>query len=332
MPDLRLSLAISDYVHTRDIADGRISPVGIELIVSNLPFEQAAFRFGANLEFDVSEYSLANYCARISAPEPAPMVALPIFPSRAFRHSSIYINESSGIQSAGDLAGRRIGIPQWSQTATIYVRGYLMHDLGISLGSIRWVQAGVEQPGRHDPVQSRLPEGVRIDERPDATLNDMLMSGEIDAAITARPPRCFQERRPGVRRLFSDYRAEEERYFVKTRIFPIMHVIAIRRSVYEANPWIARNLFDAFDTAKRGSIMRLHDIQTSQLPTAWAPDEMDRVHHLLFQESDPWPYGLEPNRLTLEPFLAYCHEQGVTQRRLRSEELFPKEVLFEIRI
>ncbi len=332
MPNLRLSIAISDYVHTRDVADGRISPVGIELTVNNLSFEQAAFRFGANLEFDISEYSLANYAARISAPEPAPMVALPIFPSRVFRHSSIYINESSGIQSPSGLAGRRIGIPQWSQTATIYVRGYLMHDLGIPLSSIRWVQAGVDQPGRQDPVRSLLPEGVQIDVRPDATLTDMLMSGEIDAAITARPPRCFREQRPGVRRLFSDYRAEEERYFVKTHIFPIMHVIAIRRSVYEANPWIARNLFDAFDTAKRESINRLRDIQTSKLPTAWAPEEIDRVHRLLFQEGDPWPYGLEPNRSTLEPFLAYCHEQGVTQRRLRSEELFPKEVLFEVLI
>jgi 4,5-dihydroxyphthalate decarboxylase len=332
MADLRLSLAISDYVHTRDIADGRIRPVGIELIVNNVSFEQASFRFGANLEFDISEFSLANYCARISAPEPAQMVALPVFTSRVFRHSSIYINESSGIRSAGDLQGRTVGIPQWSQTATVYVRGYLMHDIGIPLAAIKWVQAGVDQPGRHDPVRAQLPAGVRIEARPDRTLSDMLVSGEIDAMITARAPRCFLQQAPGIRRLFPNFREEEERYFAKTGIFPIMHIIAIKRQVYESHPWIARNLFDAFEEAKRASLTRLRDIQTSHLPTAWAIGDMDRAHRLLFPGGDPWPYGLERNRATIEPFLAYCDEQGVTRRRLSAEELFPKEVAFEVRI
>jgi 4,5-dihydroxyphthalate decarboxylase len=332
MSDLRLSLALNDYVHTRDLADGRIRPAGIELIVSNLSFEQAAFRFGANLEFDISEYSLANYCARVSQPGGAPMVALPVFTSRVFRHSAIYINESSRIRTASDLAGRTVGIPQWSQTATVYVRGYLMHEAGVPLASIRWVQAGVDQPGRRDPVQSRLPDGVKIEPRPDRTLSDMLVSGEVDAVITARPPGCFLEGVPGVRRLFPDFRAEEERYFAKTRIFPIMHVVALRRQVYETHPWVARNLFDAFEAAKRASLSRLREIQTSHLPTAWGADELERVHRLLFADGDPWPYGLEANRATLDPFLAYCHEQGVTQRRLSGEDLFPKEVAFEVRI
>lgn len=332
MSDLRLSIALSDYVHTRDVADGRIRPVGIDLIFNNLSFEQAAFRFGANLEFDISEYSLANYCARVAAPKPAPMVALPVFPSRVFRHSSIYIRDSSGIRSASDLAGRAVGIPQWSQTATVYVRGWLMHDVGVGLDSIKWIQAGVDQPGRHDPIQVRLPAGVRVEPRPDRTLSDMLVAGEIDAMITARPPRCFRDGTPGVRRLFPDYRAEEERYFAKSRIFPIMHVIAVKRQVYEANPWIARNLMDAFEEAKRASFERLRNIQASHLPTAWGPEEMERVHRLLFNGSEPWPYGLEPNRATLEPFLTYCAEQGVTERRVAPEELFPKELAFEVRV
>jgi 4,5-dihydroxyphthalate decarboxylase len=332
MTDLRLSIAISDYVHTRDLADGRVKPVGIDLIVNNLPFEQAAFRFGANLEFDISEYSLANYCARIAAPEPAPIVALPVFPSRVFRHSSIYVRESSGIRGASDLAGRAVGIPQWSQTATVYVRGWLMHDVGISLASVKWIQAGVDQPGRHDPVQVRLPPGVRVEPRPDRTLSDMLVSGDIDAMITARPPRCFLDGAAGVRRLFPNYREEEERYFAKWRIFPIMHVIAVKRQVYEAHPWIARNLMDAFEAAKRASLGRLRNIQSSNVPTAWGAEEIERVHRLLFGGGEPWPYGLEPNRATLEPFLMYCAEQGVTARRLAPEELFPKETAFEVRI
>ena len=332
MPDLRLSLALNDYVHTADIANGRVRAPGIDLTIVSLPFESVAMRFGANLEFDVAEYSLANYCAHLAEPRPSPMVALPVFTSRVFRHSSIYVNEASNIADAGDLAGRTVGIPQWSQTATVYVRGYLTHDAGVPLRSIRWVQAGVDQPGRRDGVQSYLPEGVTVTPRPDRTLSDLLASGEIDAAISARPPQCFMQGAPGVRRLFPDFRQEEERYFARTGIFPIMHVIAMRRPVYEANPWIARNLLDAFETAKRAGLARLRDIQTSHLPSAWATDEMERVHKLLFPDGDRWPYGLEPNRPTLEAFLAYAHEQGVTRRRLSCEELFPKEVSFEVRI
>jgi 4,5-dihydroxyphthalate decarboxylase len=181
-------------------------------------------------------------------------------------------------------------------------------------------------------VQSYLPEGVTVTPRPERALSDLLASGEIDAVISARPPQCFMQGAPGVRRLFADFRQEEERYFARTGIFPIMHVIAMRRPVYEANPWIARNLLDAFETAKRAGLARLRDIQTSHLPSAWATDEMERVHKLLFPDGDCWPYGLAPNRTTLEAFLAYAHEQGVTRRRLACEELFPKEVSFEVRI
>ena len=177
MPDLRLSLAINDYVHTADIANGRIRAPGIDLTIVSLPFESVAMRFGANLEFDVAEYSLANYCAHLAEPRPSPMVALPVFTSRVFRHSSIYVNEASNIADAGDLAGRTIGIPQWSQTATVYVRGYLTHDAGVQLASIRWVQAGVDQravvsaAGRHgDPAARPDAErsfGIRRDRRRD---------------------------------------------------------------------------------------------------------------------------------------------------------------------
>lgn len=332
MPDLRLSLAISEYLHTQDIVNGVIRPVGIELTALRMPFESAAFRFGANLEFDVSEFGLAAYCARLSRPEPCPIVALPVFTSRVFRHSAIYINEASGIGSAADLEGRTIGIPQWSQTATIYVRGYLVHDAGIPLESISWVQAGVDEAGREDHVESDLPDGVHLTAKPDRTLSGMLASGEIDAAITARPPKCFLDNAPGVRRLFPDYRREEQLYFQRTQIFPIMHVVAIRRTVYDANRWIARNLFEAFEQSKRASVARLASIQTSHLPTAWAAEEMASVSKLLFSDGEPWPYGVEPNRPTLEPFLSYCHEQGVTKRKVSVDELFPRELALQIRI
>jgi 4,5-dihydroxyphthalate decarboxylase len=331
MTTLRLSLAIGDYAHTADLANGRIRPIGIELIVNPLPFEEAAFRFGANLEFDISEFSLAMYCALLARRE-ARMIALPVFTSRVFRHSSIYIHRSSGILKGKDLIGRKVGIPQWSQTATIYVRGYLEHYEGVPLASINWVQAGVNQPGRRDMVQCAPPSGVRLEERPDHTLSDMLVSGEIDAAITARPPKCFLDGDQNVQRLFPNYREEEERYFARTGIFPIMHVVAIRRELYEAEPWIARNLFDAFSAAKAASMSRLGDIQVSYLPSGWVPYETQRIQRMLFPEGEPWPYGLEPNRRTLDAFLEYCEEQGVTERALRCEELFPKELALDVRI
>jgi 4,5-dihydroxyphthalate decarboxylase len=177
MADLRLSLAISDYVHTRDIADGQIKPVGIDLTVNELPFEQAAFRFGANREFDISEFSFANYCAFSRRPAVAILASVPVFPSRVLRHSSIYINAKSGISSAGDLKGRKVGIPQWSQTATVYVRGFLQHHASVPLSSIKWIQAGVDDAGRQDPVELRLPAGVTIESIQDRTLSQMVVQG-----------------------------------------------------------------------------------------------------------------------------------------------------------
>ncbi len=329
---LRLTLAISDYVHTRDLATGRIRPEGIELTVLNYPFEHVGLRFGANLEWEVSEFSLANYCALVARDEPAPIVALPVFTSRVFRHSAIFIREESGIRSAADLAGRRVGLPQWSQTATVYVRGYLAHDVGIPLSSIEWIQAGVNQPGRKESARYQLPPDIKMVAMPDRTLSDMLVSGDVDAVITARPPDCFLARRPGIRRLFPNYRDEEEQYFRRTGIFPIMHVIAVRRDAYESNRWIMRNLLEAFEAAKQAALPKLLDITTSFVPTAWGPAYFEGVNGTLFPGDDPWPYGLKPNRVTLEAFLAYCFEQGITARRLAAEELFPRELDFEIRI
>ncbi len=247
-----------------------------------------------------------------------------------FRHSSIYVNAAAGITSLKDLAGKKVGIPQWSQTATIYVRGYLMHHAGVPLSAVHWVQAGLNEAGRRDPVQSRLPQGVTVEQRLDGTLSTMLAFGEIEALITARPPRCFEAGDTRVRRLFADYRAHDVAYFRETGIFPIMHVLAVRRTVYEANRWIACNLLDAFDAAKRAAVERLRNMQTSYLPTAWAPHDFDEASRLIFPDSEPWPYGLEHNRSTLDPFLAYCHEQGVTTRKLTSDELFPKELSFAV--
>ena len=329
MSTLRLSMALSGYVHTNELTNGRIRPDGIDLTIITQPFESIALRFRNALEFDVCEYSFANYCARVAHFDKAPMVALPVFTSRSFRHSSIFVRANAGINKPADLAGRRVGIPQWTQTATVYVRGYLAHDASVALSSIEWVQAGVNEPGRKEGVSFlKLPAGINVTAAPEKTINGMLLSGEIDAAITARPPRAFTEGHTGIRRLFPEYRRVEEDYYRRTGIFPIMHTIVMRRDTYEANRWIARHLYDAFEAAKRVGIANLSEITTSYLPTAWGPEHVSSVNSFLFPDSDPWPYGIELNRKTITAFLGYCFEQGVTARKLTPEELFAPELSF----
>ncbi|MBN8937562.1 MAG: 4,5-dihydroxyphthalate decarboxylase [Rhizobiales bacterium] len=331
MSDLPLTLAIGDYLHTRELAADRIKPEGIDLRVLNHPFELIAYRFLASQEWEISEFSLATYCT-LAASGNAPMIALPIFPSRVFRHGSIYVTADSKIKSPADLKGARIGIPQWTQTAVTYVRGWLQHDVGVPLTSIDWIQAGVNDRGRKEMAKFDLPPGLRLTSVQDKSLNELLLGGEIDAMISARPPDVFLDGKHGVKRLVPDYREQERAYFQKTGIFPIMHVVVVRRETYEANRWIARNILEAFEKAKRACLPALYQGQISFVPTAWSNDHIEDTNRLLFADGDPWPYGVERNRKTLEPFLAFCHEQGVTQRKLAVEELFAKETLVELKI
>jgi 4,5-dihydroxyphthalate decarboxylase len=331
MPDLPLTLAIGDYVHTRELAAGRIKPEGIDLRVLNHPFELIAYRFLASQEWEISEFSLATYCT-LTAQGNSPMIALPVFPSRVFRHGSIYVVANSPVRSAADLKDKRIGIPQWTQTAVTYVRGWLQHDCGVPLTSIEWLQAGVNDRGRKEMAAFELPPGFRLRSVQDKSLGELLLGGEIDAMITARPPDVFLDGKHGVKRLIPDYREQEAAYFKKTGIFPIMHVVVMRRDVYEANRWIARNLLEAFEKAKRACLPDLVQGQISFLPTAWSNDHIEDTTRLLFGDGEPWPYGIKNNRKTLEPFLAFCHEQGVTKRKLAVEELFAKETLVELKV
>jgi 4,5-dihydroxyphthalate decarboxylase len=242
-------------------------------------------------------------------------VPIPVFPSRVFRHSAIYVGEGSNIRQPKDLEGRRVGIPEWAQTAGIYARGLLQHEYGVDLARIHWHQAGVRQAGRIEKVKLHLGEGVRITPVPDKSLAQMLGSGELDAVISARDP--------GGKRLFEDYVSVEEQYFRKTRIYPIMHVVVLRRDAYERDRWIAMNLFKAFDEARRESMQRLVEIGLSHVPMPWLAEHARRWRALAGE--DFWPYGIAPNRPTLEAFVQYAHEQGITARRLKVEELFAPE-------
>jgi 4,5-dihydroxyphthalate decarboxylase len=332
MADLKLTLAVGDYDQTRDLALQRVRPNGIDLTVLNTNVEEIFFRFYDRLEWDVSELSMGMYTSSISRGDNR-FIAIPVFPSRVFRHSAIYIRADGPIKTVGDLAGKRIGCPQWSQTATIYVRGYLSETAGIPLDSIEWLQAGVNDPGRREPSVLNLPRNIKLTSISDRSLNDMLLNGEIDAIISARPPKALVAKDPRLQRLFPDYRVEEEKYFAATGIFPIMHTVAIRRDVYEANRWIARNLFLALEEAKNRSVNRLRDLTAVHVPVPWLTDLMERAgDDLVFKGTEFWPYGVEPNRKTLEAFLRFAHHQGTCHRPLQIDELFAEEALAEIKI
>src|SRR6185503_5147439 len=307
--NLPLTLAIHPYDHARNLR-----PAGIDLTVLELEIEEIFFRFTKFREWDASEMSFAKTLSLMCQPAPGVM-PIPVFPSRVFRHSAIYVGEKSSITRPKDLEGRRVGIPEWAQTAGIYVRGLLQHEYGVDLARIHWHQAGVRQPGRIEKVALKLPAGVEIEPVPDSSLAQMLAAGELDAAISARDP--------GGRRLFQNSQEMEEAYFRKTRIYPIMHVIVLRREAYERDRWIAMNLLKAFEEAKRESMRRLVDIGLSQVPMPWQAEHARRWRAVAGE--DFWPYGIEPNRATLEPFLQYAFEQGVTERKLEVEELFAPE-------
>ena len=330
MAKIQLTMAMHEYDHTRDLASGNIKPQGIDLTWLNFPVEEIFYRFSKAQEWDVSELSFAKYCSVMSQDDP-PFTGIPVFVSRVFRHAAFFVRRG-GIQNPADLAGKRIGIPEWSQTATVYARGWLVHQVGIPLTEVTWVQAGVNEPGRVEMAHLKLPEGVVYEQVPNRSLTEMLLSGDLDAVISAHPPHAFVEGNPDVVRLVPNFREEEERYFGETGIYPIMHTVAIKRSVYERHPWIAMNLLNAFEEAKRRSIERLSDLTVSQIPVPWINDTFERINTQFFEGNDYWPYGIEPNRVTIEAFLQYCLEQGVCHRPMTPEELYPSEVQTEFKI
>jgi len=329
MSKISLTLAIGEYDHVRDLFDGTVQVGGVDLTVLRLPVEEMFYRFLLHDEFDVSEVSFAKIAA-LAAQDDSRFVPLPVFTSRVFRHSSIYVRSDGGISRPEQLAGKRVGVPEWAQTAAIYSRGLLAHEYGVDLASVHWHQAGVNEPGRREKVALELPSGLRLTVVADRSLSEMLVAGDLDAVLSARPPAPITAGDPRVRRLFPDYRDVELAYARKTGIFPIMHVIAMRREIYERDRWLAMNLFKAFDEARMRSLERAADITASFFPLPWIPDELRRARELF--GGDPWPYGIAANRTTLDAFLTYAFEQGVCRRALTAETLFPPELRETFRI
>ena len=320
MNEVELTFAMGDYDCMTDIMNGQVHPVGIKLIPLQLEIEEIFYRFTIHREWDVSEMSMGKYVSLLSQGDE--ISALPVWVSRVFRHSSFFVRKDGPVQNEKDLAGARIGLPEWAQTAAVYSRGLIQYEFGIPLKDVKWVQAGINQPGRVEKVELKLPNGITIDRRPNDTLSDMLVSGDIDVAMCARPPECFIKGHPNIRRLFPDYLDREKEYYQRTGIFPIMHVVALKKSVLDTYPWVAMNLYTAFEEAKRRSLERARDATAARYPMAWHFRHYEWIEEIF--GPDVWPYGVEAARKTLQAFVTWAHEQGVCHRLLEVDELFPK--------
>jgi len=327
---LRLSLACWNYDRTRALADGSVQPDGIDLTCLDLPVEEIFFRMLRHREFDVAEMSLSSYTVSLFS-APRPFVAIPIFPSRSFRHSCIYVNASAGIREPKDLIGKRIGTPEYQMTAPVWIRGILAEHYGVAVDSVTYYTGGVEEPGRGEKLKLDLPSNISI--KPigaTQTLAAMLAAGEIDALHTARVPSTFERSGGKVRRLFADYQEVERRYFRDTGIFPIMHTLVIRRDVYEQNRWVAQSLYKAFVEAQKRTYADLYVTAALKAMLPWLTAHVEETRALMGE--DFWPYGFERNRATLATFLRYHHEQGLSKKLLSPEELFVPEAMESFRI
>ena len=325
---LNLTIATSDYDHFRDFRLGLVRAEGIETTWLTLGHHEIFSRFTFNREWDVSELSFAKFSAQVTRAD-SDVIGLPVYASRLFRFASFYVNRKAGIKTAKDLRGKRIGVPEWAHTAAVWMRGWLMHEGGVGLNEIDWVQAGTNEAGRIEKVELSLPKGVKLTAMPDKTLSGMIASGELDCAIIARPPDSFRQKHPDVARLFPDFEAIEQRYYQDTHVYPIMHIIALRKAVLDGAPWVARNLYNAFEESKRRSLERILDPAVSRYPVPWLTNY---ARHMQEMFGELYPYGIEANRPTLALFLRYAHEQGIAHRLAKPEDIFPAGIMASAKV
>jgi 4,5-dihydroxyphthalate decarboxylase len=330
MSRVPITLATWDYDRIRALADGRVSIEGCDVNYITMRVEEILERAFFHGEFDVAEIGFSPHLIALSRGV-ARYVALPVFLSRMFRHSAIYIRSDRGIDGPADLRGKRIGVPEYQMSAALWVRGFLHDEFAIAAADIEWVQAGLEQAGRRDKFPLNLPSGFPLTSAANGeTLSQMLAEGRLDAVISARRPSCFVAGHPLVRRLFPDYRAAERDYYRRSGLFPIMHALGVRRDVLDKHPWLAASVYKAFAQAKRIADEDLAETTALKVGLPWVTAELDATRETMGQ--DFWPYGVEPNRRTLATMARYSHEQGLAVRILSVEEMFAPGTLSEIRV
>jgi 4,5-dihydroxyphthalate decarboxylase len=320
MPALPITFACGLYDRMLALQTGEVKPDGIDLNFLVMDNPREIFdRMSNRLEFDACEMSSSEYVTRFAAKK-LPFVALPVFPSRVFRHGFIVVNRRF-VKSAKDLEGKRIGVPLYTQTAALFIRGLMQHDLGIDLSKIEWVQGAVNEPGGYgNPSVMPMLKPVNIKPNDSGkSLSDLLEAGDIQAIIGSNLPRALK-RNPDVVRLFPDFRAREKDYYQRTKIFPIMHLVVIRNDVYEKNPFVATSLYNAFDKAKDVAREKMRISGTLRYMLPWLPDDVEEIDALF--GGDCWPYGVEPNRTTLEALVGYMVDQGLIAEKIPIEKLF----------
>lgn len=317
---LTLSMACCAYDRTHALFDGRARVDGVNLISTPLEPEEAFHRAFQSQEFDISELSMSSFTMLTSRGD-SPYVGIPAFVSRLFRHSGIYIRTDRGIDHPSKLSGLTIGLPEYQITACVWIRGILADEYGVQTENVRWRQGGLEDPGREERARIDLPPNIDLKPIPsDRSLSDMLERGEIDALISARAPSCYLRGAPNVDRMFPDFKTTEKDYFSRTGIFPIMHLIGIRRSIYERHPWVAVNLLKAFMESKTHAMYELGQIGHLFSTLPWSVAEFQDTVKLM--GTDFWPYGVPDNKSVLEKFLGYHHKQGLSKRLVSVDELF----------
>jgi len=325
MSDLRLTFGCGDYDRTRALVTGKVRPEGIDLVWERADNPHELFVRVQRGEFDVAEMSLSGLTNAIARGD-THLVALPVITSRLFRHSFIFVNTDSGISGPKNLIGRRVGVPDYTVSAAVWIRGMLQHDYGVMPSQMRWLLGGLNEPGHVIPLATRLPANVDIQDIPaGSSLGAMLEAGDLDALISPGLPNVVKRRSPKVRRLFENYPDVEADYFRRTGIVPIMHIVVVRRSTYEENRWIARSLYDAFCEAKRVCYRSLSETGAPRTTLVWLQSYLEHERQVF--GADPWPYGFEANRKTLEALATYVHEQGLAERLVPAESLFAPETL-----
>ena len=325
MSSLELSFAIGDYDRNRPLIDGRVGIDGVDPVFLKLTPEEIFFRAFRHQAFDVCELSFGSYVVSVDRGDPG-YIAIPAYLSRAFRHSAILIRTDHGIDKPADLRGKRIGIAEYQLSANVWVGGILEDEYGVKPSEITWVRGGMEQPGRPEKIRLKLPDDVVMENAPaDRSLNDLLMAGEIDGFIGPRTLSCFDRGEPNVGRLFADSMTRAADYYGRTGVFPIMHLLGIRRSLAETHPWLPNTLLKAFSQSKAAALEHLADTSATKVTLPFVEEQLAGARELLGQ--DFWSYGVANNLPTLNTFLDYHYRQGLSSRRIEIEELFHPSTL-----
>lgn len=330
MGKIPFTFACAPYDRMRALMTGQVAPEGMDLNFIALEVEEIFWRQLRYQEFDGSEMSLSSYIMARSRGDDR-FIAIPVFTSRMFRHSSIYINTHKGIREPADLKGKVVGVPEYQMTAPVWIRGIFQHEYGVHPRDLHWRSGGEETPGREEKLKLQLPSDIDYQPiPPDRTLSEMLENGDIDALFTARAPSCFMKRSPHVKRLFENYEEVEKEYYRKTGIFPIMHTVTLKRSLYERYPWMAMALYKACLASKDINLRELQQTFALHASLPWLVSQVQQVREIM--GDDWWSYDIDRNRATVEALCEYSFEQGLSARRMTLEELFAPETFAAFKI